>query len=341
MGIQGEIFRAVSRAAPALGRHFGRPAAVFFHGVERRIDDPTLQSNHHQLDAFAAIARALKTDFDVAPISDLAHVLKRPERHPRTVFLMADDGYANNLSLAADLLANLGLPWTLFVSTQHIDSGERNPMFLARLFLHFAPPGRYAIADLLSPVEITPQTDRTALEKQVIRELRALPTEQAKGAIASMNEAMAKAGLADLAAHYPSDAFLAWDGVRALAKRGVTIGAHAHWHWPMHAGDTAESLERQARLPRQRIEAEVGACRHFAYPFGNRGDVCGRAWRAVRDAGYDYAFTTLSAALDGKQNPWLLPRYGLAPREPNLAGRIPLLRLGNARHARWQRTLAD
>jgi peptidoglycan/xylan/chitin deacetylase (PgdA/CDA1 family) len=340
MGIQGEIFRAVSRAAPALGRQLGRPSAVFFHGVEPRLEDAALQSNHHALEAFAAIARSLKADFDVAPISDLAHVLKRPERYPRTVFLMADDGYANNLGVAAEVLGEFGLPWTLFVSTEHIDTGARNPMFLARLFLRFAPPGCYEIANLRQFVEIAPQSDRVSLAKQVIHELRALPAEQAKEAIASMNEAMAKAGLANLVDRYPSDAFLDWDGVRALAKRGVTIGAHAHWHWPMHEGETEESLQRQAHLPRQRIEAEVGPCRHFAYPFGNRGDVCSRAWRAVRDAGYDYAFTTLSAALDGRQNPWLLPRYGLAPREPNLAGRLPLLRLGNARHARWQRALA-
>jgi peptidoglycan/xylan/chitin deacetylase (PgdA/CDA1 family) len=339
MGIQGEIFRAVSRAAPALGRQLGRPVAVFFHGVEPRLEDPALQSNHHELEAFAAIARSLKADFDVAPISDLTYVLKRPERHPRTVFLMADDGYANNLGVAAEVLGEFGLPWTLFVSTEHIDTSVRNPMFLARLFLRFAPPGCYAIANLRRPVEIAPQTDRAVLEKQAIRELRALPAEQAKQAIVAMTEVLAMADLANLVDRYPSDAFLDWDGVRALAKRGVTIGAHAHWHWPLHEGEPDESVDSQARLPRQRIEAEVGPCRHFAYPFGNRGDVCSRAWRAVRDAGYDYAFTTLSAALDGKQNPWLLPRYGLAPREPNLAGRLPLLRLGNARHGRWQRAL--
>jgi len=172
MGIQGEIFRAVSRAAPALSRQLGRPAAVFFHGVEPRLEDAALQSNHHALEAFAAIARSLKADFDVAPISDLAHVLKRPERHPRTVFLMADDGYANNLSVAAEVLGEFGLPWTLFVSTEHIDTGARNPMFLARLFLRFAAPGCYEIANLRQSVEIAPQSDRASLEKQAIRELR-------------------------------------------------------------------------------------------------------------------------------------------------------------------------
>src|ERR1043165_9758096 len=163
MGIQGEIFRAVSRASPALGRQLGRPAAVFFHGVEPRLEDQALQSNHHALEAFAAIARSLKADFDVAPISDLAHVLKRPERHPRTVFLMADDGYANNLGVAAEVLGELGLPWTLFASTEHIDSGARNPIFMARLFLRCAPPGRYAIDNLRQPIEITPRSDRASL----------------------------------------------------------------------------------------------------------------------------------------------------------------------------------
>lgn len=323
---------------PVLARAFGRPAALFFHGVEPEIFDPELQSNHHALDDFVRIVEALKRHFDVAPIGELPEMLKRPERHGRTVFLMADDGYTNNLTIAADLLADAGLPWTLFVSTEHIDTGEWNPMFVARAFLKFAPAGSYRIAGLPGELKLT--VDRDVAATRCLATLKRMPAAIAREAAGAMYQTLRHTGVAERLEHFASDKFLNWDGVRALAARGVTIGAHAHFHWPLHVGETAEYVKLQAKLPKQRIEAEVGPCRYFAYPFGNGRDVSGAAWRAVRDAGYQYAFTTISGALNAGHNPWLLPRYGLAPRESNLAGVVPLLRLGNGRLSRWQAELA-
>jgi hypothetical protein len=108
----------------------------------------------------------------------------------------------------------------------------------------------------------------------------------------------------------------------------------------MHDGQSRATLKEQACLPRARIEAEIGPCRFFAYPFGNTNDVCSLAWQAVRDAGYEYAFTTVSGSLDASLNPFLLPRYGiLSPRDRHLASALALLRVGNARLTRWQRQL--
>jgi len=104
----------------------------------------------------------------------------------------------------------------------------------------------------------------------------------------------------------------------------------------MHGGQSHDYLRDQAATSKARIESEVGPCRAFAYPFGNVSDIGRDAWRAVRDAGYDYAFTTLSGSLDASTNPFLMPRYGLAPREPRLRSVIPALRLGNGRLAAWQ-----
>lgn len=340
MTIAGRAFRSVSGHLPArLMRLLGQPTAVFFHGVERKIVDPILQENHHALTDFHAIAAALKANFQVAPLSELDHVLAHPERHRRTVFLMSDDGYANTLHTATGVLEELKLPWTLFVSTQHIDSRERNPMFLARLFLQHAPDGVYHLPHMSERVHLN--GTRTAVAPTFVRKLRALPAESAKETVSAMSAALGHEAIEELLASYRSDEFLDWDGVRALARRGVTIGAHAHWHWALHDGEQAETLCAQAEEPKHRIEAEVGgACRYFAYPFGNRNDVSAAAWRAVRDAGYSHAFTTMSGTLTGSANPWLLPRYGLAMRERNLAATLPVLRLANRRLTRWQVSLS-
>lgn len=336
----GQFARGLGRFVPAdIVRPLGRPAAVFFHGVERETLDARIQTNHHEVDAFMEIAETLKAHFDVLPLSLIDEALKDPGRHKRTVFLMSDDGYANTLDIAADILDGLGLPWTLFVSTHHVDTGERNPIFLALLFLFCAPDGSYGIPHLSAPIVLG--SGREQLAETIIWQLRALDMVRAQEAVDAMIATFAPAELSALLARFSSEKFLNWDEVRALARRGVEIGAHAHRHWPMHENQSHAMLREQAERPRALIAREVGACRYFSYPFGNKGDISRDAWHAVRDAGYDCAFSTLAGCLGDGQNRYLLPRFGIGPRDLNLASLIPMLRSGNPRLKRWQHELAD
>jgi peptidoglycan/xylan/chitin deacetylase (PgdA/CDA1 family) len=335
----GQIARGLGRLIPAeAARPLGRPAAVYFHGVEHGTIDPRLQTNHHEAADFVAIARELKANFDVLPLEAIDDVLKRPDRHPRAVFLMSDDGYANTLGVAADILEDLRLPWTLFVSTHHIDCGERSPIFLAQLFAHYAADGRYEIPHFPSPVTLANGRDRIA--EEITWHLRALDMVSAQQSVDAMTAQFEPATLGALLAMFSSESFLTWDQVRALKRRGVTIGAHAHRHWPMNEHQSIEMLRAQAETPRARIAQEVGGCRYFAYPFGNKGDISTGAWQAVREAGYDCAFTTLSGSLDARANRFLLPRYGIGPKAAQLTTLISLLRAGNPRVRHWQRELA-
>ncbi|HEY1708737.1 MAG TPA: polysaccharide deacetylase family protein [Rhizomicrobium sp.] len=342
MSVSGRLFRELASRIPAgMARFAGRPAAVFFHGVEPATDDARVQTNHHETDVFRAIARAVKAHFDVLPLAALSDVLKNPDRQPRALFLMSDDGYANTLNVAADLLEEYRLPWTLFVSTHHIDTRERNPVFVARLFAFYAPDGVYHLPQLPDPVVLGSGDElRSLAATHLVSALKTLDGPLARQAVQRLIEILTPARAEHLFARFSSEEFLTWDGVRDLAQRGVTIGAHADFHWPMNASQSEGYLAHQAAHPRARIEAEVGPCSAFAYPFGNVNDVTRDAWHAVRDAGYDHAFTTLSGSLESRMSPYLLPRYGLSPREPRPASLIPLLRAGNRRLLEWQRSLA-
>ncbi|HJW39737.1 MAG TPA: polysaccharide deacetylase family protein [Rhizomicrobium sp.] len=335
----GQIARGLGRFIPVEAvRPLGRPAAVFFHGVENATIDARLQKNHHEAADFVPIARTLKSDFDVLPLGALDDVLKNPDRHPRALFLMSDDGYANTLDIAADVLDEFRLPWTLFVSTHHIDSGERNPIFLARLFAFEAPAGRYDIPHLPHPLILGKA--RQAAADDIVWQLGALDMMSAEQAVDAMAAQFAPEILNALLARFSSETFLTWDQVRELKRRGVEIGAHAHRHWPMNDFQPVSVLREQVVVSKARVETEVGRCRYFSYPFGNKRDISRAAWQMVRDAGFDYAFTTLSGTLDADSNPFLLPRFALEPHPSRLTTLISLLRAGNPRLTRWQRSLA-
>jgi peptidoglycan/xylan/chitin deacetylase (PgdA/CDA1 family) len=249
---------------------------------------------------------------------------------------MSDDGYANTLTVAADILQSQRAPWSLFVSTRHIETQDRNPMFLARLFLAFAPKGAYRVPHFEKPIKLGRSRDRTADE--TLDRLKSLPADQANAALAVMLDVVSHD--ADrLIARFRSESFLSWADVRALKDRNVEIGAHAHVHWPMHSRQTASFLREQAEAPKKLIEANVGACRFFAYPFGNVNDVSPAAVQAVKSAGYEYAFTTLTGSIEPDMNPHLLPRYTIGPSETLVSSVVPLLRAGNARVRKWQRAL--
>jgi peptidoglycan/xylan/chitin deacetylase (PgdA/CDA1 family) len=333
--VGGVLRNAVGWLPARMMRSFGRPVALFFHGVERRVDDPRVQSNHHDEIAFIEIAKFLKVSFDVLPFDRIADVLRRPEANRGAVFLTCDDGYANNFR-AAEILQSYGLPWTLFVSTRHIDTAERSPIFVARLFFLFAPEGRHEIPHV-GAIELR-SSERETIADHYASQLKALDAPRANEAVAAMQRALPD--LSGLLERFRSDAFLTWAQVRELKQRGVEIGAHAHLHWALHEKQSADYLREQAVLSKARIEAEIGPCRAFAYPFGNTGDISRDAWHAVRDAGFEYGFTTLSGSLDASINPHLMPRYGLRLREPRLPSVIPSMRLGNGRLTAWQRRMS-
>ncbi len=334
------LLRRAARCIPARAlKPFGRPVVLGFHGVVPRILDDRIEVSHHARDAFYAIAKTLRAQFQVLPLEALEDVRRNPRRHGRTVFLSSDDGYANTLTLAADILDEMRLPWSFFVTTHHIEAGEPNPLFVARLFFFFARAGSYAIPHLANPVVLG--KDRAATATRTISAMKRLDSGKARETVAAMARALPSPGLDKLVSRFASERFLSWSDVAALAKRGVEIGAHAHWHWPMNAAQTDATIAEQAERSRALVEAHVGSCRYFAYPFGNVGDVSRAAWRAVRDAGYAAAFTTKSATLDAAANDWLLPRYALEFREPNLASLLPMLRFGNSRLRRWQDSLSN
>ena len=80
---------------------------------------------------------------------------------------------------------------------------------------------------------------------------------------------------------------MTWDELRALADRGIEVGAHTISH--PHLGDlTYMEVERELRESKERIEAEVGRpCHHLAYPYGEHQ---AHIRRAARAAGFTAAF---------------------------------------------------
>lgn len=132
--------------------------------------------------------------------------------------------------------------------------------------------------------------------------------------------------LAGEAARLPGElATMTWDGLRAVADRGVAVGSHTSTHAHLRALSDADLL-RELLDSRARLEDEVRRpCRLLAYPYGEEDE---RVRAAARAAGYEAAF-----ALPGVVRPldrYALPRVGIYRADGLVRA---TLKTSGARHA--------
>jgi peptidoglycan/xylan/chitin deacetylase (PgdA/CDA1 family) len=106
---------------------------------------------------------------------------------------------------------------------------------------------------------------------------------------------------------------LAWEEARALLDYGFEIGSHGVSHrilTRLPAGEAATEIRRS----KEELEARIGVpIRSFAYVKGELDSFDSNAIDAVRDAGYQVAFSTLPGAVRLDDPRWTLRRYNVEP----------------------------
>jgi peptidoglycan/xylan/chitin deacetylase (PgdA/CDA1 family) len=100
---------------------------------------------------------------------------------------------------------------------------------------------------------------------------------------------------------------LTWDEVRATLHL-ITYGGHTHSH-PIMSQVTAEELEREIRMCKERITAETGqSLRYFAYPNGCQEDFNTLCERLLQKHGFELAYSTVEGINNADVNRMQLRR---------------------------------
>jgi len=202
---------------------------------------------------------------------------------PRPLLITFDDGYLDNLSAAAPVLASRGLPAVLFLTTGPLDGGPALcPDTVARLL------GESAVSEADLPILGHRDWSSPGGRDQVVQELvvaaKRLPTERRDAVTASLAQTLGTGFPESIPGLY-----LDWDQVRSLS--GWEIGAHTVTH-PVLTSVDAETVSREVAVSKMRIEEETGRpVRALAYPNGSRDDFSDEVGSIVGDAGIDLAFT--------------------------------------------------
>jgi peptidoglycan/xylan/chitin deacetylase (PgdA/CDA1 family) len=266
------------------------------------------------------VARAYR----VLPLEDLVDGMRRGTLPRDALAITFDDGYRDNLTHAAPVLARLCLPATVFLATGVIGSSEG--LWFDRLAFAFKTTAREVYhAPWGAELGLAGRHARLEALAQTLTHLKHLPEEDFHRHLDGAVEALAP-GVGPV-----RGPMLSWDDAKALTGRGISLGAHTVSH-PVLSRLARGRAEREIQVSRRMIQEACGKTPvAFAYPNGGPDDYDAATVDLVRRAGFKCAVTTRFGINTARTSPYELRRGG--PWEldlPTFALKLGLYRLARA-----------
>lgn len=238
----------------------------------------------------------------VLPVEDLVERMTRGSVPRNAVAITFDDGYRDNLTHAAPILARYHLPATVFLATGFIATGE--VPWYDRLATAFQLSTRSHV--ILPSGEDLPMESVAA---RVVALGRSQAFFKARPETAFREELEAfldRLGGTDRPS--AKNAMLSWDDVHALRGLGFRIGAHTVSH-PILSRLSLDRARAEIVDSQKAIRAACGVtARAFAYPNGGAADYTPAVVDLVREAGFTCAMTTRFGVNTTRTSPWELRR---------------------------------
>lgn len=288
-----------------------------YHGVlEQARTDCWSYGNCVDAPSFRSQLRWLKRHFSVQDLAGLRRWRsgKWTGRKP-PVLVTFDDGYRNNLTTAAPILREEGVPALFFVTTGLI--GTTGVLWNDEV--------RVRVLHWPETEIVLPSGERSAVPS-AIRGRRSLSDEINEACKRLTEERLAeylkflRRGTPSIEAMDDPEAreFLTWKEVRDLASLDFEIGSHTVEH-PILSRISRTRLAIELRESKAAIERKTGKpCSAIAYPNGSSRDVDETVFEEARTAGYDWAFMTTPVWHKPGGDPHQIPRIGF-PGHTNLA----------------------
>lgn len=297
------------------GRHL---VILGWHNVEGTYCFPSAPGTG--TDGLTQQFRFLARFANVVSLPDALDALARGQAlPPRAVALTFDDGYLDNLEIAAPILQSLGLPATFFLVPELLDGGLIPWWEQLGWAFHHATRSELQWDNLTLALG---EHTRDASYRVVSSRLKLL------------NESARRAAVRDLIVTLePEDPvgystpIMGWDQARSLRRQGFTIGSHT-MHHAILANESRAAQADDLRESRDVLRSRLGAgIDLLAYPNGTVADFNQPTLEGAQAAGYRGAVTTIDGWNDSDTPSWELRRFimypewgikgfGIVPRHP-------------------------
>ena len=277
-----------------------RLSILIFHRVVPKHDP--LMPGEPDAAAFEARMTWLAKAFRVLPLSEAARRLRDGSLPSNAACITFDDGYADNLTIAAPILARLRLNATFFVATGFLDGGRMfNDTVIEAVRLCREPVLDLSAIDC-GIWSCNNDTARLATIGGLLDRIKYLP--QAERQV-KVDAIAASVGLPAR-----SDLMMTRQQVRDLKRHGMSIGAHTVTH-PILTTLTREAARDEIADGRRDLEETLGErVKLFAYPNGKPGrDYDASHAKLVKELGFDAAVSTSWGVARRETDRFQLPRF--------------------------------
>jgi peptidoglycan/xylan/chitin deacetylase (PgdA/CDA1 family) len=242
--------------------HGGGAVILMYHSVadapHARFVDPAW---HMSPQAFEAQLRWLKRHRTIVSLDALLDTLERGEAPaPGTVVLTFDDGYVDNLTVAAPILARYDAPATIYLATGYVSAGESQ--WVDRLYTLFRSRQRDALCVPGRSYDLSSGAERLRAYLEVSGMLITARRPDREALLAELYAQLAPAELTPRLT-------LTWPEAKRLADgyRDIGLGVHTVDHTDM-SGCDLERARQQMVDARTQIEAHTGReAKHFSFPY--------------------------------------------------------------------------
>ncbi|MDQ2724158.1 MAG: polysaccharide deacetylase family protein [Actinomycetota bacterium] len=237
---------------------------------------------------------------------------------PRAVALTFDDGYRDNLDIAAPLLHHYGLTATFFLAPELL--GGASPWW-EELAWAMSHSRRTRVSWQGRALVLGDASSREESYGVVIREVKRVDEVERRCVVSAL---VAQLDPEDPAGEHRS-LIMGWDEAQELHRQGFTIGSHSLRH-SILARETAAAQFQDLLESRQALQDALGCPADLlAYPNGEIEDFDDTTIGAARQAGYRAAVTTIGGC-NGRRTPlmalrrfvmypeWGVTGFGVVPR---------------------------
>ncbi len=256
---------------------------LIYHQVFAEKD--AMRPSEPDAQTFAWQMQLVNRHFTPLSISAALKHLERGTLPANAICVTFDDGYINNLEIAAPILQQFNIPATVYIATG-FSNGEN--MFNDRV-IDLVANQQISTLSLNAieehPVELESTEDRIKVAHSILAKIKYLPIAERKTLIDVLyqeNDAL-EAPIKMMSAKQ----------IKQLRSMGVEIGAHTVEHPILKVLEPAEQKQQIAKS-KQVLEIVLGEeVTAFAYPNGKVGGDYDQGTRdIVEGIGFDYAVST-------------------------------------------------
>lgn len=287
------------------------PRILFYHGViEKPYHNRIVQANQIQFKDFIKQIKYLKKHY---------HFISTDEFYERftakdifkgnEIILTFDDGYKNNLSVAAPFLIETGIPFTIFISTNIVDKEGFVPTYMVRSALMSPFLTELDIPFIQKKFILKSERLRLNAMDDLINRIKTEDDKLVNDIIDCIEDQFGREKREETNCLFESERIMSWNDARILKEMGVIIGSHTEDHSILHKKQKKEDIEHQIKRSYNKIEGHLGNCKYFAFPNGDRKSVCEDSIKVAKDT-YLMSFAVTGKAVSYFNSPAFISRIG-------------------------------